>query len=463
EALQKIVGKNYVSDRPEERYYYSSDPSAEEPCTPEFVVLPGSVEEIQEILRLANREKIPVTPRTGGLTLSGLAIPYGGGILLDLKRMNRILEVNEDSMYAVIECGVTTGQLKTYLEENHPDLWFCQPHSPPSVGVASNAIIHGTGQVSLKYGTSSDMVNGLEIVLPTGEILRTGSCALGRSWATKYCLPDFTGLFLGWFGATGIITKASIQLWPKPKVRDTLFYKIDRVDNLVDVLLRFARGGVCEDICVYSWTGTSGRERFGLPEKPKGVPEVTMDVLLGGSSREELELKRRIVRGIAEELSMEGVRVEEYNRPSHIRSSVLMVPRVYPFMDLVEGGGAEYFGCYVPTEVVDAAYCAGVEAARRHGFQYLHFVRPLRGGHVTVVMYIFPFDRRDSVKCSKLLRVLEELCEAALELGGVPWKLPPRLQRVVLEHANFEYVKLMKKIKGLLDPNGVMAPGQWAF
>ncbi|MHA1605329.1 MAG: FAD-binding oxidoreductase, partial [Candidatus Freyarchaeota archaeon] len=271
------------------------------------------------------------------------------------------------------------------------------------------------------------------------------------------------GLFLGWFGATGIITKASIQLWPKPKVRDTLFYKIDRVDNLVDVLLRFARGGVCEDICVYSWTGTSGRERFGLPEKPKGVPEVTMDVLLGGSSREELELKRRIVRGIAEELSMEGVRVEEYNRPSHIRSSVLMVPRVYPFMDLVEGGGAEYFGCYVPTEVVDAAYCAGVEAARRHGFQYLHFVRPLRGGHVTVVMYIFPFDRRDSVKCSKLLRVLEELCEAALELGGVPWKLPPRLQRVVLEHANFEYVKLMKKIKGLLDPNGVMAPGQWAF
>jgi len=68
EALQKIVGKDYVSDRPEERYYYSSDPSAEEPCTPEFVVLPSSVEEVQEILRLANREKIPVTPRTGGLS-----------------------------------------------------------------------------------------------------------------------------------------------------------------------------------------------------------------------------------------------------------------------------------------------------------------------------------------------------------------------------------------------------------
>ncbi|MHA1210572.1 MAG: FAD-binding oxidoreductase [Candidatus Freyarchaeota archaeon] len=94
--------------------------------------------------------------------------------------MNRILEVNEDSMYAVVECGVTTGQLKTYLEENHPDLWFTCPHAPPSVGVVSNAIIHGAGQVSLKYGISSEMINGLEVVLPTGEVLRTGSGSFSR-------------------------------------------------------------------------------------------------------------------------------------------------------------------------------------------------------------------------------------------------------------------------------------------
>ncbi|MEX2752203.1 MAG: FAD-binding oxidoreductase [Candidatus Freyarchaeota archaeon] len=76
-ALREIVGENFVTDRIVERYYYSSDPSAEEPCTPEFIVMPGTVEEIQKILRVANREKIPVTPRVGGLTLSGLAIPYG--------------------------------------------------------------------------------------------------------------------------------------------------------------------------------------------------------------------------------------------------------------------------------------------------------------------------------------------------------------------------------------------------
>ncbi len=457
------MGKNFVSGRSGECYYYSGDPSAEESYIPEFVVLPGSVEEVQEILRLANRKRIPVTPRVGGLTLSGLAIPYGGGILLDLKRMNRVLEVNEHSMYAVVECGVTTGQLKTYLEENHPDLWFSCPHAPPSVGVVSNAIIHGAGQVSLKYGISLELVNGLEVVLPTGEVLRTGSCALGRSWVTRYCLPDFTGLFLGWFGATGVVTKASIQLWPKPRVRDALFYKMNRLDGVDDVLLRFAGSGVCEDICVYSWTGTNGRMRFHLADKPEGVPEVTVDVILGGSSLEELDLKKRIVRGITDKLLVKGVHVEEYERSPHMKSGGLMVPRVYPFMDLAEGGGVEYLGFCVPTEVVDTAYRLGIKVARRRGFQYLHFMRPLRGGRVTMIMYIFHFDRGDSAERLRLLHVLDELCEAVLGLGGVPWKPSPRLQRLVLKHAGFGYAGFLKKVKGLLDPNEIMAPGRWAF
>ena len=456
------MGKNFVTDRREECYYYSSDPSAEEPCTPEFVVLPGSVEEIQEVLRLANREKIPVTPRMGGLTLSGLAIPYGGGILLDLKRMNRILEVNEDSMYAVVECGVTTGQLKTYLEENHPDLWFCQPHAPQSVGVISNAVIYGAGQVSLGYGVSSDMVNGLEIVLPTGEVLRTGSCALGKSWATKYCLPDFTGLFLGWFGTTGIITKASIQLWPKPKVRDTLFYKIDRVEDTVDILLKLTKSEVCDDIYINSWTGTSTK-RYYMSEKPEGMPEITMDVILGAKSQEEMDLKKRVVGGIIEEAMKKGVKVEEFDPPFFLKIAMLMVPQPLPFMDLMFGGGAEYLGCYIPTEATGKAYERGIEIAKKYGFQYLHVVRPFRTGHITGIMYAFPFDKRNPEIVNKLLKVLVEICDMAIELGGVPWKPSPTVQKVVLERADPEYVEFMRKIKKMLDPNGIMAPGQWVL
>ncbi len=462
ESLEKIVGKNFVTDRVEERYYYSSDPSAEEPCLPDFVVMPGSVEEIQDILRLANREKIPVIPRVGGLTLSGLAIPYGGGILLDLKRLDKIIEVNPDSMYAVVECGVTTGQLKTYLEENYPNLWFCQPHAPQSVGVISNAVIYGAGQVSLGYGVSSDMVNGLEVVLPTGEILRTGSCALGDSWLTKYCLPDFMGLFLGWFGTTGIITKASIQLWPKPSIRDTMFYKIDTVDDTVDLLLKLTKSETCDDIYINSWTGTSTK-RFYMPEKPEGMPEITMDIILSGKSQEEVDLKKKMIGEMVEEAMKKGVKVEEFEPPLLLKIGILMVPQPLPFMDQMFGGGAEYLGCYIPIEATGEAYEKGMEIAKKYGFQYLHVVRPFRTGHVTGIMYAFPFNKKDPEMVKRLLNVLVEICDMAIKLGGVPWKPSPTVQKVVLEHADPEFVNFMKKIKTMLDPNGIMSPGQWAL
>ncbi|MEM2985266.1 MAG: FAD-binding oxidoreductase [Candidatus Jordarchaeaceae archaeon] len=462
ESLERIVGKNFVSNRLEERYYYSGDPSTEEPHNPGFVVLPGSVREVQEILLLANRERVPITPRVGGMTLSGLAIPCEGGIVLDLKRMDKILELNESSMYVVVECGVTVGQLKTYLEENCPDLWFNMPHAPPSVGVIPNALIHGLGQLSLSYGANSDMINGLEVVLPTGEILRTGSCALGKSWLTKYCLPDFTGLFLGWFGATGIITKASVQLWPKPGIRDTMFYKVDTVDDTVDILLRLTKSEVCDDIYINSWTGTSTK-RFYMSQKPEGIPEITMDIILSGKNQEQVDLKKRMIGEIMEEAMRKGVKVEEFEPPLMLKIAMLMVPQPLPFMDLMLGGGAEYLGCYIPTEAMGEAYKRGIEIAKKYGFQYLHVVRPFRTGHCTGIMYAFPFDKRKPEVVEKLLKVLVEICDMAINLGGVPWKPSPTVQKIVLKHADPQYVQLMKKIKNMLDPNGIMAPGQWAL
>ncbi|MFX1296522.1 MAG: FAD-binding oxidoreductase [Promethearchaeota archaeon] len=462
ENLEKIVGKNFVTDRIEERYFYSSDSSAEEPCLPDFIVLPGTVEEIQEILRIANSEMIPITPRVGGLTLSGLAIPYGGGILLDLKRMNKIIEINKNSMFVVVECGVTIGQLKTYLEKNYPDLRFCIPHAPPSVGVISNANIYGAGQISLKYGLSSDMLNGMEIVLPTGKILRTGSCALGKSWLTKYCLPDFMGLFLGWFGVTGIITKASIQLWPKLKIREAMFYKIDTVEDTLDLLLKLIKSETCEDIYINSWTGTK-EERFLMSKKPNNYPEIILDAILGGQSRKEIKLKKKTIETMVEKAQQEGANIKKFEVSPTVKMGMLMAPMPILFMDLMEGGGAEYLGCYIPTETTEIAYKKGVEIAKKYGFQYVHAIRPLRTGHVTGFMYAFPFDKQNPEMSKKLLNVLEEITEMAINLGGVPWKPSPTVQKIILKHADSEYLNLMRKIKKMLDPNGIMAPGQWVL
>jgi len=218
-ALTEIVGEGYVSTEPEELYIYSWDLGTTEPHRPDYAVAPRTTGEVQEILKLANREKIPVVPLGGGLSLAGLAVPLQGGIALDMKRMDTIIEVNEKARYVLVEAGVSQGQLFSYLEKKHPNLRHSEPGAPPQATIAGNVAIHGQGDLAQPYGFNSDMVNGLEVVLPTGEVCKFGSCSVSPGWFTLHPLPD-VGLFLGWSGTTGIITKVSIRLYPSKKIRD---------------------------------------------------------------------------------------------------------------------------------------------------------------------------------------------------------------------------------------------------
>ena len=115
--LEEIVGKDFASNKEEDLYIYSQDPGASEPRPVNYVVMPENVNEVQKIVELANNEQIPIVPMGGGLTLSGLVIPINGGIVMDMKRMNKIIEINELSRYALIESGVTTGQLLSRLKK----------------------------------------------------------------------------------------------------------------------------------------------------------------------------------------------------------------------------------------------------------------------------------------------------------------------------------------------------------
>jgi len=129
--LENIVGKDYATNSLEDLYIYSQDPGASLPRPVDFVVLPSKVEEIQKIVKFANKEKMPIVPMGGGLTLSGLVLPVRGGIVLDMKRMDQIIEINETSRYALLEAGVTTGALLAYLNQNHPALEPPIPDAPP--------------------------------------------------------------------------------------------------------------------------------------------------------------------------------------------------------------------------------------------------------------------------------------------------------------------------------------------
>jgi len=183
--LIDIVGKDRMSNSQEELFIYSRDPGAQAPGRWTMWSCRKRLRRSGKWVLLANQEKIPITPLGGGFTLSALVVPNQGGIVLDMKQMDRIIEVNEINRYALIEPGVSQAALQSHLKKHHPRLQHSTPEAPPTVTVVGNALIQGHGHISPRYGVNSDMVNGMEVVLPTGEVCKIGSSSVSSSWFTR--------------------------------------------------------------------------------------------------------------------------------------------------------------------------------------------------------------------------------------------------------------------------------------
>ena len=207
EDLVGALGAPRVETTEETRSRFSEDLTEAEPGFPDAVVKAGSVEQVQDVLRLAREYKVPITPIVGGFNMSGLTIPERAGIVLDLTEMNRILEVNEENMFMVIEPGVTWEQVHRELNEHHPSLRFGYPTAPPTSSVLANGLLDGQTNLSLPYGATGQWINGVEAVLASGEVVRTGSAAFGGPWSAGPPLPNLTGLFVNAHGITGIVTE----------------------------------------------------------------------------------------------------------------------------------------------------------------------------------------------------------------------------------------------------------------
>ena len=444
--LEDIVGKDFATDKLEDLYIYSQDPGASLPRTVDFVVMPGTSEEVQEIVKLANQEKIPIVPMGGGLTLSGLIIPVKGGIVLDMKRMNRIIEINQFSQYALIEAGVTTGQILSHLNENYPSLQPPVPDAPPSATVAGNMLIHGSGYLSQRYGGHGAMINGLEVVLPNGEICKLGSCAVSDYWFDRGPIPDFIGLFISAFGTMGVVTKLSIQLFPKPKMRDIIFGLMNDPKDLPDLLLKITATGYAEDILL-------GKQ--DKPEWMKGY--VFVMVYITGNSEEDIERQSKALKRIYRKSNARFMKAPEKMKNLYLDKPIFAAGAA----DFRKGGGFEYVGAFIPLEKIPEAYEKGADLARKYGISPTLGSRLIGGVHTIVMFFSYSFNRADPNDMENARKALHETNKLALDLGGIPWKAELEGQRLTLGKMDPSYKKLMKTIRSILDPNGIMNPGNW--
>ncbi len=238
--LQAIVGVQHVifgdADRMQD-YSHDEVVGTEYRHMPEVVVKPSAAAEISEIMKLANRERIPVTPRGAGSGLSGGAVPVFGGIVLSVERMNHILEVDRANMVAVVEPGVVTNAINDAVQEF--GLFYAgYPMSLEMCFIGGNVAENAGGGRAIKYGVTSRYVMGLEVVLPTGEIVTMGGKRVKD--VTGY---DLLHLMVGSEGTLGIFTKIILRLTPQPVARAVCLVPFPDVASAIGAVPRVMTQG----------------------------------------------------------------------------------------------------------------------------------------------------------------------------------------------------------------------------
>ncbi len=470
QRLMKIVGPERVADGAAEKHVYSYDMTENPSLPPSLVVMPQTLEEVQQIVQAANTTKTPLIPFVTGQSVGGLTIPaVEGAVIVDLKRMNRIIEVDEEAMYVLVEPGVTFGHLKKYLDDHHPTLRYTYPLAPPYTSVLANALLEGLCDLSTRHGAMADFINGLEAVLPTGEVVRVGTGASGEgNWFSRYPLPDLVGLFAGWQGMTGIVTKMALQLWPKMPFNRHVGLLCFGEEPTIRMLTRIARTQVLDDSVCVSTPLVKMVSGVAAPvELYDGEPDYGMLLTVSGNTETEVSEKINVIRRIVNE--------ERETDSRHVLISweglmKLMGDQWGPFVDLpsemykvlAEHDGLTWVGTYIHPKYWKTVLEEGRAIVEKYGFELIANLKAMKGMHFGEFKFIFRFPKDDDT-VKRVRECNAELLDLALSYGAIPYKTPVWAAKKLQERLDPNFVMLMRRVQRALDPNGIMNPGRWGL
>ncbi|MHA2006371.1 MAG: FAD-binding oxidoreductase [Promethearchaeota archaeon] len=244
--LKEIVGVDNVSSKNIDLLAYSKDSTlismnwtieGKLAALPDFITWPENIQQISNILKFANKEGIPVIPFAEGSGVVGGAIPINGGIIVDMKKHSKILQINDKNLTVTAEAGINGMILERYLNAKG----YTSGHIPQSLYTSSLGgwIAHrAAGQFSTKYGKIEDIILGMELVLPQGEIINFKTIARASTG------PQFDKLFIGGEGTLGIVTKATLKIWPLPEKRILISYAFPTIENSFDAVRNILRENV---------------------------------------------------------------------------------------------------------------------------------------------------------------------------------------------------------------------------
>jgi len=457
DELVKILGaKNVIYDDIEAMEKYSHDEVAEKSYAhmPEVVVKPSTTIEIAKIMKLANKYKIPVTPRGAGSGLSGGAIPVNGGIVLSVEKMNKIIEIDKKNFIAIVEPGVVTNEINNLVKDD--GLFYAgYPMSVETCYIGGNVAENAGGGRAVKYGVTGRYIYGLEVVTPTGDILHLGGKRMKD--VTGY---DLIHLMVGSEGTLGIFTKIYVKLLPLPQAIVNLlvlFKDIESAITLVPKIMGFGRiiPTSMEFMDELSFKTSCEYLNEKIPFEKAGA---MLLIELDGNSKKELEEQYEIIGN----LCMENRAIEVYvadnattsERIWKIRRNIAEAWKlVSPHQSLedVVVPISEIANFIKKIKELSKKYDIPIPCYGHAGDGNLH-ATPIKNPKFTMDEWH-----------KKLDALLPELYKAAIELGGTisgEHGIGSKRNQYISMALEPAQIEMMKKIKKALDPNLVLNPGK---
>jgi len=449
EKIKKIVGVNNFLDSPEDKLCYSYDGTPIFQQLPEAIIFPESEEQISEVVKLANQEKFNIVPRGAGTGLSGGSIPVENSLVIVMTRWNKILEVDTKNLTATVQSGVITAQLQKEVEK----IGLFYPPDPGSQNVCTiggNVANNAGGLRGLKYGVTKNYVLGTEMILPNGDLLKTGGKNMKD--VAGYNLRDF---IIGSEGTLGIITKVLLKLVPYPSNSITLlayFDKlIDSANSVTEIIAAHITPSMMEFLdnttinCIEDYT------HIGLPRQSEAVLLIEVDGR-GSIVQEDAET----VKNILKKNNASSIRVaddleEALKLKSARRSAFSALARRRPTTILEDAT--------VPRSELPIMMEKVADASRKFDLTFGNFGHAGDGNlHPTCLT-----DERDTQEINRAHKAFEFIFNEAIKLGGtITGEHGTGLsKKQFLEAvAGSPGLEMMKKIKSVMDENNIMNPGK---
>src|SRR2546422_7378415 len=237
ERLRHVVGADAILASPSDLLVYECDGFTIEKNKPDVVVFPTSTEQVVQIVKACNEADVPFLPRGAGTSLAGGCLPVGGGVMIALTRMKRILEVNVRDRYAVVEPGVVNLWLTNHLKP-HGYHFAPDPSSQGACTIGGNVATNSGGPHTLKYGVTVNHVLGVEMVAPDGQAVRTGGPTEDNPGY------DLTGVIVGSEGTFGVVTKIWARITRNPQAYRTLLGVFETVDDATHTISDIIGAGI---------------------------------------------------------------------------------------------------------------------------------------------------------------------------------------------------------------------------